>query len=136
MPSPGAFELGDQPCQDFTPRETYWGHNEHECYAIRLKREGNPNAECGSTVSFCENCNYDHHAFGYERCGTPAAEGWVQYRAALAEEMPHLAPREGDSIERVRERTEIMQRVSTNRARGVYEAVEHHMSELDLGPED
>lgn len=134
MPSSTAFELGWQPCTDFTPRTGYYGHNEHECFAFG-PREKDPAAECGGTVSFCENCHRDHHAFGYERCGTPAAEGWGEYRAALAEEMPHLAPRPDDAIEIVRKRNELMSAVSDARARGLLELAEHLASQALDGEE-
>lgn len=128
MPAKEAFELGWQPCRDFKPQTGYWGHNEHECFAFGPK-EKDPSASCDGRVSFCENCHRDHHSFGYERCGTPAAEDWAEYRAALAVEMPHLAPRPGDPIELVREKDELMSAVSDAQARGEIELMEHLTAE-------
>ena len=54
------FMVGQQPCQNFKPDKD--GHkfvtwdNRHECY------------KCGSEVSFCLNCMWDHHLNGYESC--------------------------------------------------------------------
>lgn len=80
MPSSTAFELGQQPCGNFTPRMGYYGHNEHECFAFGPRKK-DPEAECRATVSFCENCHSDHHAFGYENCCRAAT--WDEYRAIL-----------------------------------------------------
>ncbi|KKM04559.1 hypothetical protein LCGC14_1763000 [marine sediment metagenome] len=54
------FKEGQQPCQDFKPQieanEHAMWENRHECY------------KCSGTVSFCENCYWDHHEGGYEKC--------------------------------------------------------------------
>ena len=50
------FETGKQPCKDFKPQNDGFGTNRHSCY------------KCDKTVSFCENCNRDHHEDGYETC--------------------------------------------------------------------
>lgn len=81
MTSRGAFEIGQQPCTEFSPQESYFGHNEHECFAFG-PRQTDPTAECGATVSFCQNCHKDHHAWGYENCGKVAS--WDEYRALEA----------------------------------------------------
>jgi hypothetical protein len=52
-----------QPCANFTPQEDYYGMNRHSCYA-----PFDGTSPCDGTVSFCENCNKDHHAGGYETC--------------------------------------------------------------------
>lgn len=60
-----AFEVGKQPCASFNcapggiAAAPEMG-NRHQCM------------KCGGTVSFCNNCHYDHHANGYETC-TPEA---------------------------------------------------------------
>ena len=54
-----------QPCDNFTPTETMYGRNEHECFAPFDRDIGHP---CGGVVSFCENCHSDHHKGGYETC--------------------------------------------------------------------
>lgn len=56
------YSVGRQPCQNLkrAPGDIAAAPelaNVHECY----KR-------CGKTVSFCENCNRDHHEGGYETC--------------------------------------------------------------------
>jgi hypothetical protein len=51
------YDVGKQPCQVL--KRKYEGDgwpNVHECYRCRGK------------VSFCENCNRDHHEDGYETC--------------------------------------------------------------------
>jgi hypothetical protein len=52
------FTQGRQPCQVFTPRQEWWGSNRHQCMYCRDD----------TTVSYCENCNRDHHENGYETC--------------------------------------------------------------------
>lgn len=63
---PNEFTIGKQPCQNYTPREAdiAAAHgsgmaNVHECYH---------GCDHGR-VSFCENCNTDHHAGGWDSCG-------------------------------------------------------------------
>ena len=54
------YETGQQPCSNFTP------HQEANAYAIW------DNVHCciycHKTVSWCKNCNRDHHEDGYETC--------------------------------------------------------------------
>lgn len=58
------FKIGEQPCKDFNPRkEGYWDDNIHECFC-----KGNKGDYCKGRVSFCSNCNKDHHSNGYESC--------------------------------------------------------------------
>lgn len=57
-----SFEIGKQPCNNFTPQfegNAYgeW-ENRHQCM------------KCGGEVSFCLNCMEDHHEDGYETCIT------------------------------------------------------------------
>ena len=65
-----SYTVGQQPCQNFRAQDALFNGsgNAHECLApfdgSRL---------CTSTVSFCENCNRDHHRDGYESCGAQAA---------------------------------------------------------------
>ena len=49
----------DEPCDNFTPTQTPLGINEHDCFRCH-----------NGTVSFCENCNRDHHVKpeGYKSC--------------------------------------------------------------------
>lgn len=68
----GDYEAGRQPCEKYTPEIDGYGFpNVHECVFCR---GGN------GTVSFCENCNRDHHSDGYETClrvGLPVGCGGV-----------------------------------------------------------
>ncbi len=57
------YEVGQQPCKNFKQKMTGEFGNVHECYCGHSI--GN---DCGKTVSFCENCNSDHHEGGYESC--------------------------------------------------------------------
>lgn len=67
------YEVGNQPCQQFTPKDELFpgSGNEHVCAA-----PFDGSAWCsetrGGTVSYCENCNRDHHSNGYESCGKGA----------------------------------------------------------------
>lgn len=61
------FDIGQQPCQKFTPQMVHIGDglhvNIHECfcgYSVGKR--------CEKTVSFCLNCCRDHHEDGYENC--------------------------------------------------------------------
>jgi len=83
MTSVGAYSIGDQPCDNFTPVAGYYGHPEHECFAVR--RHTDPGATCDATVSFCINCHSDHHAWGYENCGKVSS--WDEYREQQAKEV-------------------------------------------------
>jgi hypothetical protein len=54
------FSVGKQPCNHYVPAKdsnayAEW-NNEHQCY------------KCGKLVSFCTECNSDHHGGGYEIC--------------------------------------------------------------------
>ena len=55
------FKTGKQPCDNFKPatevNEYASWDNLHECYRCK---EGK--------VSFCDNCNRDHHTNGYDTC--------------------------------------------------------------------
>jgi hypothetical protein len=58
------FEVGQQPCKDFRPMPGFLGGaNVHECFCGFSKGKA-----CSKLVSFCENCNRDHHEEGYENC--------------------------------------------------------------------
>ena len=65
------YTKGEQPCKHYKPQmdgnEYAVWENAHECFGFRQSRDG---AICHSTVSFCENCRFDHHEGGYETCGT------------------------------------------------------------------
>lgn len=54
------FKIGNQPCTKFEAQKDYYydsvGSNRHQCY------------KCAGVVSFCINCNKDHHENGYESC--------------------------------------------------------------------
>ena len=54
------FRAGKQPCNEYNPQLESNEHgiwdNQHQCY------------KCGGVVSFCLNCNRDHHENGYESC--------------------------------------------------------------------
>lgn len=68
----GGYTLGEQPCTAFRPSDDLFtgSGNVHECFAP-FDREGPRCAEShGGTVSFCENCNRDHHSGGYETCAS------------------------------------------------------------------
>jgi len=58
MPSDIAFTKGEQPCQNFAPQQNQFGSNRHQCFCC----------QDNTTVSFCENCYYDHHENGIETC--------------------------------------------------------------------
>ena len=66
------FTKGKQPCANFKPQREGNGYatwdNLHECFGPfdDSKRE-----RCGGTVSFCENCLYDHHSNGWDTCPQP-----------------------------------------------------------------
>ncbi len=57
------YEVGQQPCKNFKQQMTGEFGNVHECYCGHSIGNG-----CDKTVSFCENCNIDHHEGGYESC--------------------------------------------------------------------
>ena len=58
MPLRVDYEIGRQPCCMFTPEEGSMPgiDNEHSCVF------------CPLTVSFCLNCNADHHYRGWDLC--------------------------------------------------------------------
>lgn len=60
MPTTTDYTVGQQPCQDLKRQRDGNCHGEwanaHCCY------------KCDMTVSYCENCNRDHHEGGYECC--------------------------------------------------------------------
>ena len=61
------FEKGEQPCNNFDGYEAEWGNIErHTCYGYTIgdRKE----RRCEKTVSFCKNCNKDHHENGYQNC--------------------------------------------------------------------
>lgn len=66
------FTSRQQPCQKFTPREGYYGPAVHECYCGHAVGKN-----CPKLVSFCENCNRDHHEDGYQNC-VCEGRGWDQ----------------------------------------------------------
>jgi hypothetical protein len=53
------YEKGKQPCNRFKPsnEDPFLRGNVHSCIYCD-----------DSTVSFCENCCFDHHINGYETC--------------------------------------------------------------------
>lgn len=59
------FTVGQQPCQNFTPREygSWGGMLTHECYCGHKK-----GLDCTKSVAMCSNCMKDHHEGGYESC--------------------------------------------------------------------
>ena len=60
------FTKGEQPCKNFDGYEAEWGNIErHTCYGFTVIGK---ERECDKTVSFCKNCNKDHHEGGYETC--------------------------------------------------------------------
>jgi hypothetical protein len=65
-----SFTRGQQPCDNFTPDEEFYGHNEHECWCCgpRARGEAVQPGDCHGTVSFCRNCHSDHHSEGYDSC--------------------------------------------------------------------
>ena len=64
------FRCGQQPCNDFQPTDDLFvgSGNVHECFAP-FDHDGVPRCgESGGRVSFCENCNRDHHSGGWQSC--------------------------------------------------------------------
>ena len=59
-----AFTIGQQPCAHFCPQRDGNGYaswdNRHQCFH---------SDQCAGMVSFCLNCNSDHHSYGYDKCG-------------------------------------------------------------------
>lgn len=73
----GSFEVGEQPCGSFRALDSLFpgSGNVHECFAPFDK----PGLRCAEMhngrVSFCENCNRDHHNNGWQTCAGRAPEG-------------------------------------------------------------
>ena len=61
------FTIGRQPCYAFKRQHDDMGGNEHSCMA-RSEPLYSAARYCTGTVSFCTNCNRDHHSGGYEEC--------------------------------------------------------------------
>lgn len=65
-----SYSIGMQPCADFRAKDELFpgSGNVHECFAP-FRGAGPRCAEThGGTVSWCENCNHDHHAGGWDTC--------------------------------------------------------------------
>lgn len=45
-----------QPCDNFQPKDSYFGMERHSCPG------------CEGTRVFCENCYKDHHSNGWNSC--------------------------------------------------------------------
>ncbi len=75
-----AYTEGRQPCADFKPHRDGNGYaewdNVHCCYGPYPKDPDDQfgSDQCNGTVSFCENCNSDHHAKGWDTCPQQQAE--------------------------------------------------------------
>jgi len=65
------FRIGQQPCTSFRPQDDLFtgSGNVHECFAP-FDRDNVPRCATsrGGAVSFCTNCNADHHSGGWETC--------------------------------------------------------------------
>lgn len=68
------YSKGEQPCLNYQPATDAFGMaNVHECFC---PFDGsNP---CDMNVSWCENCNKDHHQNGYDKCKGCGVEEDVQ----------------------------------------------------------
>jgi hypothetical protein len=65
------YAVGRQPCANFTPKDELFpgSGNVHECLApFGAPIEERCAVTRGGLVSFCTNCNRDHHQDGYENC--------------------------------------------------------------------
>lgn len=51
------FTVGQQPCADFKPQQEGERSNRHQCYTC-----------IDGIRSFCANCCFDHHQFGWKTC--------------------------------------------------------------------
>lgn len=72
------FMNGKQPCQNYDPKDEVWSGfgNTHQCYAPLDRPDGPRCGESsGGIVSFCLNCNSDHHSGGYETCAGRLSAG-------------------------------------------------------------
>ena len=69
------FAVGRQPCKDFKPVDDLvtGGGNVH-CCAWPFKGKDWCYETHGGLVSFCANCNRDHHSGGYETCAAEVAK--------------------------------------------------------------
>ena len=58
--TPGYFERGKQPCNDFIPEDSHrvMGYT-HHCPL------------CGGERVFCKSCCKDHHKNGWDTCDSP-----------------------------------------------------------------
>ena len=69
------FQSGQQPCQDYRGKMSGNGYaewvNVHKCFCGHSK-----GLYCPLLVSFCENCNSDHHEDGYQAC-VCQGKGWI-----------------------------------------------------------
>ncbi len=64
------FSIGKQPCANFKAKDELFegSGNVHECFAP-FQHKGPRCAEThDGLVSWCVNCNRDHHSHGYETC--------------------------------------------------------------------
>jgi hypothetical protein len=70
------YRIGRQPCADFKPeiddylrlRAGFLG-NIHSCAGPFDAHGHDPRfPDCQASVSHCDNCHYDHHEGGFERC--------------------------------------------------------------------
>lgn len=64
------FQEGQQPCQNFHPSRDHIGTIVHECLWPFNGSRPCCSQSHGGTVSFCQNCNRDHHSGGYETCAS------------------------------------------------------------------
>ena len=70
------YTIGRQPCANFKPeQDDYLGAvsgfigNVHSCAGPFDAQGHDPRfLHCDGTVSHCDNCHYDHHEGGFERC--------------------------------------------------------------------
>jgi hypothetical protein len=69
------FISGQQPCKNYVAEQdgneyAVWD-NVHECFCGHSK-----GLHCPFLISFCENCNKDHHEDGYQAC-ICEGKGWI-----------------------------------------------------------
>lgn len=80
------FAEGKQPCDNFSPTRDQFGINVHECM---WPFEGD-GPRCSEShhgrVSFCQNCNRDHHSGGYETCASQIGSAPDSSKAKLADD--------------------------------------------------
>ncbi len=58
----GKFDMGEQPC------DNYRGHLERNEYAVWTNEHQCMFCRGEEVVSWCENCNKDHHQYGWDTC--------------------------------------------------------------------